>query len=73
MSAVFGNSPPAAKSTAPGNASRHELRAILDRQCLEMEELRGRLQAQKLAAKAVAPNLCNATLMEFQGKFCLPR
>ena len=49
-------------------ATAEELKALLDRQRLEMEGLRARLEAQKIAEQAVVPELNEATLQEFRGR-----
>ena len=46
---------PAPPSTVPDNATAEELKNLLDRQRLEMEALRARLEAQKIADQAVVP------------------
>ena len=49
------------------------MKALLDRQRLEMEGLRARLEAQKIADQAVVPELNEATQQDFQGRGRLPQ
>ena len=60
-----GSNAPAPPSAAPNNATTEELKALLDRQRLEMEGLRARPEAQKIADQAVVLGLNEATLQEF--------
>ena len=67
-----GSNAPAPPSAVPDNATAEELKALLDRQRLEMEGLRARLEAQKIAVQAVVRELNEATPQEFQGRERLP-
>ena len=69
----WGSNAPAPPSAVPNNATAEELKNLLDRQRLEMEGLRARLEAQKIADQAVVPELTEATLQEFQGHERLPQ
>ena len=68
-----GSNAPAPSSAVPDDATAEELKALLDRQRLEMEGLIARLEAQKIADQAVVPELHEATLQEFQGRERLPQ
>ena len=69
----LGPNAPAPPSAVPDNATAEELKALLDRQRLEMEGLRARLEARKIADQAAVPKLNEATLQEFQGRERLPQ
>ena len=60
-----GSNAPAPPSAVLDNATAEELKNLLDRQRLEMEGPRARLEAQKIADQAVVPELNEATLQEF--------
>ena len=66
-------SAPAAPSNVPDNASPGELKALLDRKRLEIEGLRARLEAHKIADRAVVADLHDTTLLKFQGRSYLPQ
>ena len=68
-----GSNAPAPPLAVPDNATADELKALVDRQRLEIEGLRARLEAQKIVDQAVVPELNEATLQEFQARERLPQ
>ena len=65
--------PPAASSLVPEDASQAELRAALQKQQMELEGLRARLEAQNLSDKSVVPDLTLNGIEEFLGRDKIPQ
>ena len=65
--------PPAASSLVPEDASQAELQAALQKQQMELEGLRARLEAQKLSDKSMVPDLTLSGIEEFLGRDKIPQ
>ena len=65
--------PPAASSLVPEDASQAEFRAALQKQQMELEGLRPRLEAQKLSDKSVVPELTLNGIEKFLGSDKIPQ